>query len=446
MNRTALRSGSVFTGSGMLDCAVNEVLGSESAWFAEIDPDASKVLTAHWPAVPNLGDITAVDWSTVEPVDVLTSGFPCQDVSSAGKRVGMRPENRSGLWSHAAYAISRLHPRLVVIENVRGLLSADAHCDMEPCPWCLGSKRGRPLRALGAVLGDLAGLGYDTQWCGIRASDIGAPHGRFRVFIVARPAGVDPAAFRRGPTRGDDGVWAAGPVAFAAADTQGVGPVRERRTRRRGPGSADHDRPVADPASPRRGSLQPEHVRHDGGEADGAGETEPRRCGGAAADADGERWERSGSAGSARSREGQPAHSDRPVTADPESVGWREGRTEPAGQLGGPDVAQCGDEADGLHSQRSWVSVDGVDYGPAIYRWETIFGRRAPDPTLIGKRGGRQLSPAFVEWMQGWPRGWVTDVPGLSRNAKLKIAGNGVVPQQAAVAVALLTDVWESTE
>ena len=182
------RSGSFFSGSGALDTAVYQVLAAEPAWFVENDPAASQVLTHHWPDIPNHGDITQVDWSTVAPIEVMTGGFPCQDVSCAGRRVGLRPDTRSGLWSQMAYAISRLRPRLVVIENVRGLLSADAACDLEPCPWCLGDNEGRPLRALGAVLGDLAQLGYVGRWHGLRASDVGACHGRFRVFITAWPA------------------------------------------------------------------------------------------------------------------------------------------------------------------------------------------------------------------------------------------------------------------
>jgi DNA (cytosine-5)-methyltransferase 1 len=74
-------------------------------------------------------------------------------------------------------------------------------------------------------------------------------------------------------------------------------------------------------------------------------------------------------------------------------------------------------------------------YEPAVRRWELILGRPAPDPTQTGKRGGQQLSPLFVEWMQGLPEGWVTAVPGLSRNEQLKLLGNGVVPAQAAAAL-----------
>ena len=100
----------------------------------------------------------------------------------------MRPGTRSGLWEHMAYAIDQLRPRYVIAENVRRLLSGTAHSDMEPCPWCLGDRPDGHLRALGAVLGDLADLGYDAGWCGLRAADVGAPHGRPRIFIVATDA------------------------------------------------------------------------------------------------------------------------------------------------------------------------------------------------------------------------------------------------------------------
>ncbi len=196
----ALRVGALFAGYGGLELGVLAALDAfkvsgNVAWHAEVDPAPSRVLAHHWPGVPNLGDVTTVDWATVPPVDVLTGGFPCQDVSHAGRRLGLRPDTRSGLWSHFALAIAQLRPALVVAENVRGLLSADAHAnpssDVEPCPWCVGAPGASPLRALGAVLGDLADLGYDARWTGVRASDAGAPHGRFRVFVAAWPAHAD---------------------------------------------------------------------------------------------------------------------------------------------------------------------------------------------------------------------------------------------------------------
>lgn len=194
-----LRIGSLFSGYGGLEIGIAQVLDAVPAWHSEIEPGPMRVLEHHWPGVPNLGDVTAVDWCSVEPVEILCGGFPCQDVSLAGLRRGLKPGTRSGLWSHFAAAIDGLRPGLVVIENVRGLLSAEAHSDLEPDSWDLGgpARPDRPaLRALGAVLGDLADLGYDAEWFGLRAADAGAPHGRFRVFVLARPA-ADPGGEAR---------------------------------------------------------------------------------------------------------------------------------------------------------------------------------------------------------------------------------------------------------
>lgn len=214
-----MRFGSLFSGYGGLDLGVQSVLGGTTAWFCEFDKAPSKILAHHWPDVPNLGDITAVDWATVEPVDVLTGGFPCQDVSHAGRRAGLirdgEGRTRSGLWGHMLRAVDELRPRLVVAENVRGLLSAQADSDVEPCAWCMGDDGASPMRALGAVLADLADVGYDAAWYGLRAADVGAAHGRFRVFIYAWPAGSegDPWWFGDG-----GGLRTDGPRGAAAGD------------------------------------------------------------------------------------------------------------------------------------------------------------------------------------------------------------------------------------
>jgi DNA (cytosine-5)-methyltransferase 1 len=184
-----VKIGSLFSGYGGLDLAVEAVTGAKIAWHCEWEDAPSKILETHFPGVPNYRDVTKVDFSKVEKVDILTGGFPCQDLSVAGKRAGLSEGTRSGLWSEFARAIETIKPRLVVIENVRGILSARANSDLEFCSWCMGETDSEPvLRALGAVLGDLADLGYDARWTGVRAADAGAPHNRFRVFIIAYPS------------------------------------------------------------------------------------------------------------------------------------------------------------------------------------------------------------------------------------------------------------------
>ena len=185
-----LRLGSMFAGYGGLDLAIESVFGARTVWQAEWEDAPSAVLARHWPGVPNLRDVTAVDWASVEPVDIIAGGFPCQDVSLAGRRAGMTEGTRSNLWGAMRSAVETIRPTYVVAENVRGLLSAHAESDsdMEPGPGLLGDGGGGHLRALGRVLGDLADLGYDAQWCGLRASDVGAPHHRFRIFILATRA------------------------------------------------------------------------------------------------------------------------------------------------------------------------------------------------------------------------------------------------------------------
>ena len=227
------RIGSLFTGYGGLDLAAEEVWpGSEVVWHCENDPAVATILRHAFPGIPNLGDITAVDWPGVEPVDVLTGGFPCQDLSHGGRVAGMKPDTRSGLWLHMARAVRVLRPRWVAIENVRGIRSAEAHSDVEPCAWCLGDGSARHLRALGAVLGDLAVIGYDAGWVSIRASDVGAPHERLRVFILASDTGR-----RRGDPRVTE---ATGIPAEAVRDR--VGPLDQPGGR--GGGAAADPEPV----------------------------------------------------------------------------------------------------------------------------------------------------------------------------------------------------------
>lgn len=183
-----LTLGELCAGYGGLGLAVENVLGAELKWFSEFDAAPSKIMSHHWPGVPNLGDMTQIDWASVPPVDVLSGGTPCQDLSHAGRRKGMTDGTRSNLWAQMREAIAIIQPQYVVWENVRGAYSAKADSDLEQCPGCMGGTGdGKPaLRALGRVLGDLSDVGYDTKWAGLRAADVGAPHGRFRVFVLAR--------------------------------------------------------------------------------------------------------------------------------------------------------------------------------------------------------------------------------------------------------------------
>lgn len=173
---TATRIGSLFSGYGGLDLAVESLFpGSYTVWQCEREPAARVVLREHW-GVKIYEDVTAIDWRAVPAIDILCGGFPCQDVSVAGLRAGLGEGTRSGLWSHFAKGIAYLRPKYVIIENVRGLLSAKATDSDDK-----GS-------AFETVLRDLADLGYDARWKVLPASDVGAPHRRDRVFIVARPA------------------------------------------------------------------------------------------------------------------------------------------------------------------------------------------------------------------------------------------------------------------
>lgn len=201
--------GSLCSGYGGLDAAVLSIFGGNLAWVADNDPEVAKILAHRYPGITNLGDFTTFtpdDWAKIPPVQILTMGFPCQDVSTAGKRAGLHPGTRSGLWLYCAEAIAQLRPQLVVIENVRGLLSADAHSDVEPCEICVGDGPGVRLRALGAVLGDLATLGFDAEWTTLPASDAGACHLRERVFILAWPRAAADASAGELQRRGEPGI------------------------------------------------------------------------------------------------------------------------------------------------------------------------------------------------------------------------------------------------
>ena len=156
----------LFSGIGGFALAARWV-GWETVGFCEIDPYCQRVLRRHWPDVPIHNDIRTLDGNAIGPVDIITGGFPCQDISWAGPGDGIGGK-RSGLWGEYGRIIGEIRPRLVVVENVAALLA----------------------RGMGVVCGDLARIGYDAEWSTITACSVGAPHMRPRVFIVAYPNGV----------------------------------------------------------------------------------------------------------------------------------------------------------------------------------------------------------------------------------------------------------------
>lgn len=325
-----MKTGSLFSGYGGLDMAV----GGDLAWYSEIEPAACKVMEANHTGVPNLGDITEIDWLDVPRVDVLTGGYPCQPFSHAGLRKGTNDERH--LWPYVRDAIRAMEPRLVVLENVRGHLS-------------LG---------FADVLGDLASLGMSARWGVIRAADAGAPHNRARLFIVA-------SFDSRHDARGSE-FW----------QQSSLSSIR----------SAESGSSSRDASYPNGEGLQ--------------------------------------------------------GTAEQQVPAWRTASLDndatdsdvPSGEASDDGRSRRGDS--GRSQSLEHDRPNFGQYQPAIDRWERVIGRSAPAPTVRRNERDR-LSSLFVEWMMGLPEGWVTG-HGLSTAAELKMLGNGVVPQQAALALRLL--------
>ena len=374
-----LRAGEMFAGYGGLALAVSSVFDASTAWLCEVDKYASKVLEHRFPEVPNLGDVTAVDWGSVEPVDIIAGGSPCQDVSVAGGRAGMSEGTRSNLWVAMRDAISIIKPSFVVWENVRGALSAKADTNLESCPGCVGDTgRAREpfLRALGRVLRDLSELRYDAQWRVVSASEVGAAHRRERVFVLAHRRDLftvsqntveDTDTPKTGETVNH---LLATPTAH---DNKGACLLEKHHAR------------LKQRNRTQMGNLQ-EDITHL-----------------------------------------MPT----PNTLD--YLGYREGeKREKAlrrGVEGGSLRASTG-------NLREEVHFNADLYLPAVHRWEKILGRKSPRWTIIGDNGKPKLNPMFSEWLMGLPEGWVSSPEiGLSYGRQLMILGNGVVPQQAEAAL-----------
>lgn len=494
----SLRIGSLFSGVGGLDLAVEAFFGAVTVWHCEFDPEPSKVLAARWPGVPNLGDVTTVDWATVEPVDIVCGGSPCQDVSAAGRRAGMTDGTRSNLWVAMREAIAALKPTVVIWENVRGALSAYAYSEMESGPGLLGESYGpdRPaLRAAGRVVGDLSDLGYDTGWVTVPASAVGAPHKRERVFVLAHARGV--RLERAGRAR-DRGAGSADHHRFSHG--RDGAPVALLPT----PRALDHAQSMTAPANRRHveagfGNL-PEVIGYHLLPTPSAGsfnESEPI-----------EEWEERRARIKDANEGGMPHGQASEVRSDEalRSVRRGDGAQEIREPIGGSDSIPeqtdvltelreqsrgrasrhtpmacaadpraggvCGVRDDGTIAHPSHrpepceqctgefgdivrelpletplgrgsrvreAEVNWGEYGHSIRRWEAVLGRTAPAPTKPdGKNGNHRLNAEFVSWMMGYPAGWVTDI--IPRNPAIRACGNGCVPQQAYAALDVL---WE---
>jgi len=321
---SALRIGSLCSGIGGLDLAVEQHYGATLAWCADNDRHAATVMRRHWPGAPNLGDITAVDWGRVPAVDIITAGYPCQPFSQAGKRQGSNDERH--LWPTIRDAIDTLRPSVVVLENVTGHLS-------------LGGRE---------VVGSLTELGYCVRWGVVRASDAGAAHRRARWFCTAT--------------------------------------------------NPDCRRP-------------PEQLRK---------------------------------------------HSS---DATPDARGQRHGSGQDRGVVGRVGAATDSRRWDSSAARQESAHRDPAVFGPyaaAIIRWELALDRPAPLPTEVGDGGRARLAALFVEWLMGYPAGHVTSTEhdadqaqgdlfggwhaddGIPRSGQLRLLGNAVVPQAAALALDLL--------
>lgn len=173
-----LRVLSLFAGIGGFDLGLERTGGFETVAFCEIDPAAQSTLKRHWQKVPIYDDVRSLTADRlardgIGPIDVITGGFPCQDISIAGRKAGLEGA-RSGLWSEIVRLSGELRPNYVIVENVANLLTGPSE---QPGAW------------FGRVLGDLAELGFDAEWENIPASAVGAHFIGERVWIIAsRPA------------------------------------------------------------------------------------------------------------------------------------------------------------------------------------------------------------------------------------------------------------------
>jgi DNA (cytosine-5)-methyltransferase 1 len=159
-----VKIGSLFAGIGGFELGIERAIpNSETIWQVEQNPFCQSILSKHWPKAKIYNDVRDITINNVEPVDVLLGGFPCQDISTAGKQKGVKDGKKSSLWWEMWRIIGDIRPRVVIMENVANII-----------------RLGGP-----DVVGSLTKIGYDCEWTIVSARQFGAPHLRERWFCVA---------------------------------------------------------------------------------------------------------------------------------------------------------------------------------------------------------------------------------------------------------------------
>jgi DNA (cytosine-5)-methyltransferase 1 len=356
--------GSLFAGIGGFDLGL-ERAGMRVAWQVELDSYCRAVLARHFPEARRFEDVREVGAQDLCPVDLICGGFPCQDLSPAGRGAGLAGA-RSGLWAEFARIVRDLRPRYVLVENVPALLT--------------GKGKRWDRAPVGRVLGDLAEAGYDAEWACLSAREFGAPHLRKRVWIVAYPA-------RDAEAR---------PAAQPGAERQRARPGGASCRARELP-DADRDRRSQ---GLRLATGEGEPARAADALGRGAvaavadAEGKPERAGLRAGESPRQRWRRPADRGGARGavadaeRGGRQGRTDQPRRDDPQRAAafGREGAAHPArgGEARGfdgrlpasqgwgaePDVGRV---ADGVPARVDRLAALGNALLPQIAEW---IGRR----------------------------------------------------------------------
>ena len=451
--------GSLFSGVGGLDLAVEEFFGADTAWQVEYDKHPSTILSRHW-GVPNYGDVKTIDWGSIEPIQILCGGYPCQPFSQAGKRRGEDDERH--LWPYFLEAIRQLRPSVVVLENVRNHLRI----------------------GFTSVLGSLADEGYDARWVVVRASEVGAPHRRERLFVLAWQKELNPwpnADWGNQPQQQESDALLRTPTAQVTEAKNGI--KLEGRT------PSDPQVGLADQVV----ALLPTPMTSYTASTEEAWKERRRAGNGAVRDAVGDLSLVAKGVAEANQLLPTPqAHDAKNAAAATEQTALDRidrgyglnladaivllptpramsggpdnsaGKTRPSGHKGttnlhgliqdefgvdliGTPTTEPRRRTIAFQKNRTLNPQELVDagitdinwgkYEAAVMRWESTSGRPAPSPV---EEGTNRLNARFVEWMMGFPENWVD---GLPRTAQLKALGNAVVPAQALHALGILTGV-----